>query len=124
MSGIYQYGNVSPLYVDAGCPTQCYANNEYSELNDYYGAVPIPTSTAARLFNTPLNINPNTYQIQGATQSIASGNSVAAANAAASELLKSQATVPAKESFALTNEQTKRALLAEAQRLTSLANQM
>jgi len=116
MSGIYQYGNVSPLYVDAGCPTQCYANNEYSELNDYYGAVPIPTSTAARLFNTPLNINPNTYQIQGATQSIASGNSVAAANAAASSAQK--------ESFAFNNEQTKKALLAEAQRLTSIANQL
>ena len=124
MSGIYQYGNVSPLYVDAGCPTQCYANNEYSELNDYYGAVPIPTSTAARLFNTPLNINPNTYQIQGATQSIAAGNSVAASNAAAGNILYTQAQVPAKESFALTNEQTKKALLDEARRLTQLAGQL
>ena len=116
MSGIYQYGNVSPLYVDAGCPTQCYANNEYSELNDYYGAVPIPTSTAARLFNTPLNINPNTYQIQGATQSIASGTGVAAANVAAQSAQK--------ESFAMSPDATKKALLAEAQRLMNIANSM
>jgi len=64
MSGIYQYGNVSPLYTDAGCPTQCYANNEYAGLSDYYGAVPIPSSTAVRIYNTPLSVNPSTYQIQ------------------------------------------------------------
>jgi hypothetical protein len=64
MSGIYQFGNVSPLYVDAGCPTQCFGNNEYADLTDYYGAVPIPASTAVRIYNTPLAVNPQTYQIQ------------------------------------------------------------
>ena len=64
MSGLFQYGNVSPLYMDAGCPTQCYANNEYSDLSDYYGAVPIPASTASRIYNTPLSVNAATQQIQ------------------------------------------------------------
>ena len=59
MSGLFQYGNVSPLYSDAGCPTQCYGNNEYADLSDYYGAVPIPSSTAIRIFNTPLSVNMN-----------------------------------------------------------------
>ena len=84
----YQYGNVSPLYVDAGCPTQCFANNEYSDLGNYYNATPIPSSTAVRIFNTPLNINPNTYAIQGAQQSIASGVGVAASNQAAATAQK------------------------------------
>jgi hypothetical protein len=64
MSGIYQFGNVSPLYTDAGCPTQCYANNEYADLSDYYGAVPIPPSTAIRIYNTPLSVNQKTYEIE------------------------------------------------------------
>lgn len=68
MSSLYQYGNVNPQYVDAGCPAQCFGNNEYSELSDYYGAVPIPPSTAIRIYNTPLSVNPQTYQIQNPTE--------------------------------------------------------
>ena len=87
MSGIYQFGNVSPLYTDAGCPTQCYANNEYADLSDYYGAVPIPPSTAVRIYNTPLSVNPSTYQIQTPAkltedqvqQAVASANAAQAA---------------------------------------------
>jgi hypothetical protein len=63
-SGLYQFGNVSPLYADAGCPAQCYSNNEYADLSDYYGAVPIPPSTAIRIYNTPLSVNQKTYEIE------------------------------------------------------------
>ena len=57
MSGLYQYGPVSPLYVDAGCPTQCYSNNEYAPINAYYEANPIPASTAIRIYNTPIQVD-------------------------------------------------------------------
>jgi len=87
MSGLYQFGNVSPLYTDAGCPTQCFGNNEYAGLSDYYGAVPIPPSTAVRIYNTPLSVNPQSYEVQTPAklteqqvqQAVASANAAKAA---------------------------------------------
>lgn len=97
MSGLYQFGNVSPLYTDAGCPTQCFGNNEYADLSDYYGAVPIPPSTAIRIYNTPLSVNPKNYEIQTSAklteqqvqQAVSSAN--AAKAAADQEVAKAEA---------------------------------
>jgi len=88
MSGLYQYGPVSPLYVDAGCPTQCYSNNEYAPINAYYEANPIPASTAIRIYNTPIQVDAD-FQTAGpsldvnAAAQVAQQVALAAANAAA-----------------------------------------
>jgi hypothetical protein len=50
----------SSLYRDAGCPSQCQDMYEYAtveEMNGITGAVPIPASTAQRIYQTPSTVN-------------------------------------------------------------------
>lgn len=50
----------SSLYRDAGCPSQCSSMYEYAtveEMNGITGAVPIPSSTAQRIYQTPSTVN-------------------------------------------------------------------
>lgn len=49
-------------YRDAGCPSQCSSMYEYatvSEMNGVQGAVPIPPSTASRLYQPAGNVLAN-----------------------------------------------------------------
>jgi hypothetical protein len=98
MSGLYQYGYSNPLYVDAGCPTQCYSNNEYAPISSYYEANPIPASTAVRIYNTPVQVDAD-YQTSGpsldvnAAAQAAQQAALAAAAAAAQVAQAAGATV-------------------------------
>ncbi len=58
MSYIYDVTNAT--YRDAGCPSQCFAMNDYStvdNMNGVGGALPIPPSSQLRLYQTPSVIN-------------------------------------------------------------------
>jgi hypothetical protein len=99
MSGLYQYGPVSPLYVDAGCPTQCYSNNEYAPINEYYAANPIPASTAVRIYNTPIQVDAD-YQTSGPSLDVnaaaqAAQQAAVAAAQAASQVAQAAGATPA-----------------------------
>jgi len=50
--------DVNPLYRDAGCPSQCMSQNEYTTVGEYYSYGTDPKTALLRAMETPAPVAP------------------------------------------------------------------